>query len=531
MVIKPGRRGEDLMGKQLSRPTAILSALTALVLLLACSNIANLLLSQATARDREMTMRISLGAGRGRLVRQLLTEGMLLATFAGVLGLGATYLLYRFMPVFLQGLLPMTFDWQVAAFTLSLVLGTTLMFGRLPAWQASAGQGSSRATQGRARSKTRAVLVGVQVALASVMLIAGGLLWRTLSNLSSVRLGVDTEHLLLVATELSENRYPEAKRAEAQRQLAERIERLPGVRAVGFARDAVASGSSFLAEFYLDGGKRRLEVGGNIVDDGFFRASGIPILRGRGFDSRDNQGSRRVAVINERLARLAFPGEDPIGKVFNGDTEIIGICGVSHLGQLRDRELAAMYAPFAQVKFWGQQTIYIRTRGLPNDVAADVRKTMPRFDRDLPVISMRTQTEQVAAALTQERVFNALTGAFAIFSMMLACAGVYGVTQFSVARRTKEIGIRLALGAQRQTVMSGVMREAFLPVSIGLVCGIALSIAGAHAMAALLYGVAPGDLGIMFGAGGFVLASAVVAIWQPALRASRISPLTALRYE
>ncbi len=534
--VQPGSRGEDELRRKLAQPTLILWALSGLVLLLACANIANLLLARGTARQREMAVRLALGAGRARIFRQMLVEGSLLATLGASAGLLTAYLLHRWMPALIAGLLPTTFDWQVAVFAGALAVATSILFGLAPAWQSSAvrpdTQQNSRVTPGASKAiLLRTALVLVQVALASSLLLAGGLFTRTLAGLSSVKLGVDSEHLLLVATNFSEKRYPDEQRALAQRRLIERIKQQPGIRDASIARDAVASGDRFSSDFQRRVDAKKWKVGSNTIDPGFFETAGIAMLRGRAILPSDTKSTRPVAVINERLARLAFGDEDPIGQHFNGDTEIVGISGNSRLGDLREENPPAVYYPFSQLKFWGGETIYVRTFMKPESAMLAVRAAMKAFDRDLPITSMRTQDQQVAVSLTQERLFAMLAGVFALISLVLGTIGVYGVTQFSVVRRTAEIGIRMALGAQKRSIIAIILREGLMLVGAGLVLGIGSALVGAHAIAALLYGVKANDFLTIAGVSMVLFASALIALLQPALRAASISPVTALRHQ
>lgn len=535
LLILPGSRGEDLLQRRLARPTYILWALSALVLLLACTNVANLLLARGVTRQRELAIRLALGASRGRLIRQMLAEGGLLAGTAAAIGLAAAYLLHSLMPAFLSGQLPTTFDWQVCTFTLTIALATTLFFGLAPAAQNPAGvsnlASTSRMTASRRKLNLRRALVAAQVAFAALLLVAGGLFSRTLFGLLEANLGVDTEHLLLVNTNFSENRFPGEKRVEAQRRLGEQLSHLPGVRAAAVGRDAIGSGNDFTHQLQRRPEGRKWSVRENTVDLGFFEAAGIPLLRGRAFTKQDTATSPRVVVINERLARLVFPGEDPIGQKFSGGTEVIGICADSRLGDLRDDAPVALYDPFTQVKFWGDEVFYVRTTGSPENATAAVRKVFRDFDRDLPIMSIRSQRQVVADSLTQERLFAVLAGAFAVLSLLLGCVGVYGVTQFSVVRRTAEIGIRMALGAQRHTVVAAVLREGLVLVAVGLALGIGATMAASRFIAAMLYGVQPTDALTMGAAGATLLIAALLALWQPAWRAANISPLDALRHE
>ncbi len=536
LSVQPGSRGEDELRRRLAQPTLILWTLSGLVLLLACANIANLLLARGTARQREMAVRLALGAGRARIFRQLLVEGSLLATVGASAGLLFAYLLHRGMPALIAGLLPTTFDWQVCAFAVALAALTSILFGLAPAWQSSAvrpdTQENSRATQGGSKAiLLRRALVLAQVALASSLLLAGGLFARTLAALSSVNLGVDSEHLLLVATNFSEKQYPDERRVLAQQRLIERIKQQPGVRDASVARDAVGSGDQFSSDFQRRADTKKWQVGSNTIDPGFFETAGIAMLRGRAILPSDTKSSRPVAVINERLARLAFGDENPIGQHFNGDTEIVGISANSRLGNLREENPPAVYYPFSQLKFWGGETIYVRTFLKPESAMLAVRAAMKAFDRNLPVISMRTQDEQVAASLTQERLITWLAGTFALLSLILGTIGVYGVTQFSVARKTAEIGIRMALGAQKRSIVAIVLREGLLLVGGGLVLGIAGALLSAHAIAALLYGVKATDTLTIAGVSVVLFASALIALLQPALRAASISPVTALRHQ
>ena len=535
--VQSGNRGEDTLRNRLAYPMFVLWSLVGLVLLLACSNVANLLLARATNRESEMATRQALGASPSRIARQMFIEGSLLAGLAAVSGLIVAYALHNLQLAFLPQLLPMGFDWQVCIFAAATALVTALLFGFTPALEASRSRLETnqnlRATANRSKANARNGLIVFQVALSTMLLIASGLFCRTLLNLSNADLGIEAEHLLLFDLSLPDTRYPAAARIAAQRKIMDRMQALPGVRSASVARDAVASGGVSLSTFkhHNQGQAEGTSVASNIVDIRFFKAAGIPILRGRSFDERDTDSSRKVAVINRKLAGTAFPNENPVGKTFNDGVEIIGISGDTLFGSLREAEPPAVYWPFTQMSFWGNMTFYVRTSGDPKALTSAIRKTVQSIDPALPVTNVRTQPEQVARALSQERLFALLSSAFALLSLALGAIGVYGVTQFSVARRTNEIGIRMALGAKPSTIIAAVMRGGLTLVAIGLAIGVAASIVLARFIASMLYGVQSGDPITIAMAVVILGITALAALWQPARRASQITPLEALRHE
>ena len=535
--IRAGNRGEDGLRKRFLRPVYVLWSLVGLVLLLACSNVANLLLARATSRQSEMATRQALGASPSRIARQMFIEGSLLAGLAAVSGLIVAYALHNLMLASLPQLPPTSFDWQVCIFAAVTALVAALLFGFAPALQASRSRLETnenlRATANRSKVSARNGLVIFQVALSALLLIASGLFCQTLLNLSKTELGIEAEHLLLFDLNLPDTRYPGASRIATQRRLMDRLQAIPGVRNASVARDALASGVSSLSTFKREDQARGEgdEVASNIVDIRFFKAAGIPILRGRGFSERDTDSSRKVAVINSKLAQNAFPNENPLGKTFNDGVEIVGIARDAMFGSLREGEPAAIYWPFTQMKFWGNLTFYVRTSSDPKALISAIRKAVQSIDPDLPVTNMRTQPEQVGQALSQERLFALVSSAFALLALALGAIGVYGVTQFSVSRRTNEIGIRMALGAKPRNIIAAVMRGGLTLVSLGLAIGVGAALVFARFIASMFYGVRPSDPLTIAAAALILAVTAVAALWQPARRASKITPLEALRHE
>lgn len=526
------------------------------VLLIACANIANLLLARATARHREISIRAALGAGRGRLVRQLLTESVLLAFFGGIAGLiladwGLAALLALAPPT-----LPRTsnihLDGAVVAFSLVLSLVTGIIFGAAPAWLAAhtdvneaLKQGARGSTEGGVRGRFRSALVILEIAFALVLLSGAGLLARSFMALTHVDPGFVPENATVLRLALPEKKYgkPEQQTAFVD-SLVERLQALPGVQATGVTQAMPLIGDYVLA-FAIEG---RPELPPSdwpstnyyAVTPEYFRAMGIRLIRGRVFTTRDDARAPRVAVINETLARQFFPNEDPIGHRINipNDApgtppvwrEIVGI--VADIKQYGvDKETTSQsYEPFAQSPF-DSLNIVLRTSGSPAAMLSALRPAVYAVDKDQPIGSIRPLEEIMAEKISQQRFAMMLLSVFSIVALVIAAVGIYGVMAYSVVQRTGEIGIRMALGAQTRDVLRLVLTQAGKLVGIGLLAGLVTTFATSRAMASILFRTSAHDPLTLTSITILLAGVALVACLLPARRATKVNPIEALRVE
>ncbi len=532
------------------RPALILLlGAVGLVLLIACANVANLLLARSTAREREVAVRAALGAGRARLVRQLLTENVLLGVLGGAIGLLlAVWMvdgLVRLAPSDIPRASAIGVDSTVLIFALAISVLTGLLFGGLPALHASRPnlheslkEGGRGASEGRERRRFREALVVFQVALSLALLCAAGLLIKSLVKLQSVDPGFRPENVLVMRMNLPASRYPEeAQQAAFLSEVAERVRALPGITDVGAAVTLPFSGSAITLNFEVEG--RPASPGEDTdaeyqpVTPGFFKAMGIPQLRGRPFDERDGAEAPQVVVINDALARWKFPGEDPVGQrlSFGGEPmEIIGVVGDVHHFSFEAPPRPEVYVPYEQDP-WPFMALFVRAESHPLGLASAVRRQVLAVDKDQPVFAVSTM-DQVLLDSTQSRRFTVrLLGAFAVIAIVLAVVGIYGVMSYTVNRRLHEIGIRMALGAQRSEVLRLTVGWGLKMVLVGVAIGIAAAIVLTRFMSSLLFGISATDPGVFVGVSILLIAAAFVAAYVPARRASRTDPLMALRYE
>jgi putative ABC transport system permease protein len=522
------------------------------VLLIACANVANLLLARAASRQKEIAIRTALGAGRWRIVRQLLTESVLLAVAGGAVGLLLAVwgkdLLLSLAPENLPRVREASLDGRVLVFTLGITLLTGIVFGLVPALQASkpnlnetlkdAGRGS---TEGGRRHLFRSVLVVLEVATALVLLVGAGLLIKSFVRLQRVDPGFNPDNALTVKMALPQKKYttPEMG-AVFYKQLLEKISTLPGVEAVG-AACVLPLDDDFVLGFDIQGRPPYApgdEPNTNYysVTPGYFKAMGIPLLCGRPFNEHDTKDSTRVAIINEAMVKKFFPDEDPIGKhisVTMGPTlyrEIVGVVGDVKQYGLDQETPVETYEPFAQQPM-SFMSLIVRTGGDPTSLSAAIRGEVLSIDKEQPVSSMKPLAELVSASVAQQRFAMLLLGVFAAVALLLAAVGIYGVMSYAVTQRTHEIGIRMALGAGQRDVLRLVvgngMRLTLIGVAIGLVTAFALT----RIMSTLLFGVSATDLMTFAIFSVSLTAVALVACLVPARRALKVDPMVALRYE
>jgi predicted permease len=555
--LRDGSRGLFPSQDEFAKPMAVLLTLAGFVLLLACANIANLMLARGTQRQREISVRIALGAGRARLVRQMLVESLLLAFLGGVAGLAIGYIGGLQIPKLMQspwerGWLQIHFDWKVFTFTASITLLTGVLFGVAPAWtaarcEANAGLKESATSVTRRRKGWGGKsLVGFQIALSTLLVVGAGLFLRTLAGLNSVDVGFRTDHLLLAEVSPSSQQYPPGKDIQLHQQLEREIAAIPGVESVA------AAGYPFIAgeigqTFFVPEGEADKKDGSQMqfvveVGNDFFPTLQIPILAGRGFGPQDTATSTHVAVINSSLARLRFPGQNPLGKRFRvgmetaankagGWVQIIGVCADTHFSSLRDALPPQFFLPYVQWPGVGGMTYEIRTQVNAESILPALRRVVQRADRNLPFINVRTQEQQIESSTQQERIFAAMTSGFGLLALALASVGVYGIMAYSVAQRTNEIGIRLALGALPRQVLGMILGEAAWISIGGIAVGLLAALLLARLVRSMLYGLQPSDPVSLIAGAGLLIAVALAASWLPARRAASVQPMDALRHE
>jgi len=559
LVLKDGSRGDTYELSQVVKPLYLLLGFSGLVLLLACANIANLMLARATARQREMGVRFALGATRARVVRQLLTESLLLSVLGGAGGLLLGYTGRNLVPWLMStgwssGELAVPFDWRVFAFSAAITLCTGILFGLAPAWRASRAQlnatlkESSQSASRRRRTLSGKAIVGFQVALSTLLVVSAAFFVRTIYNLNTVSPGFDAHDLTLFSISLPQSRYPAPLDLSAYHRIEEAVAAVPGVEGVTAASMPLVAGWMMQMNLHIDGNDSQAlkkSAASNLamrdaVGGTFFSTMSIPILAGRALNEQDTETSPKVAVVNEALARKFFPNANPIGRrVRTSDdpkdpapwVEIVGICGNTHYQNLREDLLPIYFEPYRQQKELGTATYAVRSSLSPNRLLPSLRRTLQQIDPDLPITEVRTQQQEIDSTMQQERMFASLTAGFGVLALALACVGVYGIMAYTVSQRTNEIGIRLALGAAREHVRAMVLRETVWLAGAGVVIGLALTMALTHLIASMLYGLKPYDPATLGGSMLVLLLVAVLAGFIPAHRASRVDPIEALRNE
>ncbi len=533
------------------RPLLVVMGIVGLVLLIACVNVANLLLARASGRRKEMAVRLAIGAARNRIVRQLLTESILLAVIGGAAGVALSFWGVSLLQKLFASQLVTTPDARVVSFTAVITLLTGILFGLVPALQSTqigvAGtlkDSSTAVGQTRSRWGWGKGLVTAQIALSLLVLFAAGLLTRTLRNLKTVDTGYEREHLLTAHLYPPAIGYTTPQIAELGQRLLDRIQTLPGVRAVSFSGNGLFSGGESNHDIDVPGFQTNEQDGKNIASDlvspGYFSTVGIPILRGRGIGAQDTPTSTRVVVINEAAAKYFFPNQDPVGRRFtltnpkyrNQPFEIVGIAANAKQTDLSKPPARRMYEAFFQRTDQRSGIVLeVRSLGKPSTLIANVRQAIRAEDPNVPIDSINTVDALIDASIGEQISISKLSGFFAILGLALASIGLYGLMSYTVAGRTRELGVRMALGAQRDDVLQLVMREALLLVCAGILCGIPAALAGSTLLAGMLYGLKSTDplsLGIV----AVVLAGvAALASYIPARRATKVDPMVALRYE
>jgi predicted permease len=550
---------------QLRSAALLLGGVVATVLLIACANIANLLLSRAAGRRRELAVRLALGASRGRLLQQLLTESVLLSLVGGIAGVALAWALLQAFAAAPPppGALPLPLDFamdrRVLTFALLLSTLTGVVCGAVPALAASrpimgpALRTSSGGSEPGRRVDVKKVFVVAEVALSLLLLIAAGLFVRSLRSARAIDPGIDVDRLVSAPLSINLLRYTSAQGRAFYQQVLERTERLPGVESASVARVAMLGGSGRVVSVHVEGrpsshdrglseGSGVATVGdatvinANVVGPRFFETVGIRLLHGRGFDGRDTEQGPLVLVINAAAASVHFPGGDPMGQRISVDgpdgpwREVVGIVRDSKYGSLGEEAVPVAYLPLAQNHETGV-TLYVRASVPPGSLVPALRREIQRLEPNLPVPEIRTMSETIGTSLYAARMGAWMIAAFGGLALLLAVVGIYGVLSFSIARRTREMGIRLALGARTRQVFLLVIRDGMWLVAIGTGIGLATAIAGARSLRAFLYGVTPNDPTSFAAAIAVLGVVALVACAIPARRAIRVDPVATLRQE
>jgi putative ABC transport system permease protein len=550
---------DDVVGNVRSA-LIVLSAAVGLVLLIACANVANLLLARASARRRELAIRRALGASRGQLLRQLLTESLVLSVTGGALGLALAYwgidLLVRLSPDRFPRLVEVGVDLRVLAFALAASVATGVVFGLAPALSASNAapheglKDGERGGSGARGGRLRSALVVAEFALSLVLLVAAGLLVQTLWRLQRVDPGFDSRNLSMAGLRMPQPNlvetgryYEHSARATLYRKILQRAEAIPGVEAA-VATSRVPFGSSRdNVRFRIEG--RDPEHGGTsaadlaLVSPGYFAAMRIPLQRGRLFAERDDEKGEPVAILSESLARVAFPGEDPLGRRVqlparrDGPehwTTIVGVVRDVKMEALDLEDRPAIYLPLWQSSDMSV-TLVLRGPGRPAELAGRIEEAVRGIDSELPIYAVRSMEESMAATVAQRGFAMRLLALFAAAALALSALGIYGVIAYGVSRRTREIGIRMALGARPRDVQSLILGQGLRLILTGVAFGVAGALALTRALAALLYGISPHDPATFGAIAALLTAVALAAIWFPARRAARVDPTVALRSE
>lgn len=555
--LTPGATGRSEIRNQFSSPLKLLMVVVGLVLLIACANVANLLLGRATVRQREIAVRLSLGGARRRLVGQLLAESGLLALAGGALGAalgwGASRLLLALVSTGSETApLRVSLDVRVLAFTLCVTALTVVVFGVLPALRTTAAEpiGVLRGGRGTvglpARNRLSSSLVVGQVAMSIALLAGAGLFLRTLSNLMSIDTGFDRHNVLYTGVDFPAAGYqPDARTEALMERLEDRLNSMPDIRAASFAF-FVFNGGGWTTSIKLPGKAQAPDdpdVDHNIVGPRYLDAMKMPVIAGRGLNSHDNPASRKVAVVNETMVRTYFGGVSPIGRTFSidddeerdadfDDIEVVGVVKDAKYEKLAEKPMPAAFYPHAQhPRFRIIGSLVARYSGDSTAAQAELRRALREVGPNLPLGEVTTLERVVGDSVVNKRLAAQLCTFFAVLAAFLACIGIYGVMSWSVARRTNEFGIRMALGAGRGFVLRTVLGEAARLVTLGVVIGLALALASSRIVASLLFGVSAYDPLVLGVAIVAMISIALLAGYLPARRATRIDPMTALRYE
>ena len=563
--VLPGSQGRSYLRRQLQTPLWVLMAITGAVLLIACANVAGLLVARATSRQKEIAVRLALGAGRGQLIQQLLVESLLLAAIGGVLGLllaiSTDKVLMSFLPPETSALTIATIpDWRILLFTVAVSLVTGILFGLIPAWQATRADvaptlkdQAGAVVGGGAPVRFRKALVAAQVTLSLLLLIGAGLFIRSLQNLRNLGPGFAPGSLVAFNIDPSLNGYDTPRSKAFYQRLSDNLESIPGTRSVALAALRILEDnewdSSVTVEGYSAKNGEHIQAFMNSISPRYFETLGVPILAGRDFTIRDNEEIQHgpepgdwnptKAIVNEKFAKKYFGTTNAVGRHVGfgndpgtkTDIEIIGVIKDIKYTNLRDEIPIQMFVPYLGNRFVTGMTVYLKTTLDPDQIASAVRTQIRQIDPNLPIYGLRTVEEQISNSLLIERLIASLSSVFGALATLLATIGLYGVMAYTVARRTREIGIRMALGAFQGDVIWMVMREVIVLVAIGIVAGFGAAMGLTRFVKSQLFGVEAMDPVALLAATVGLAVVACLAGYIPALRASRVDAMHALRYE
>ena len=563
--VLPVDEGNPAQRQRMRMVALLLGGVVGAVLLIACANIANMLLARAAARRRELAVRLALGASAGRLFRQLLTESVLLSLVGGLLGLGLAWAVARAVagapPP--RGALPLAVDFaidmRVLLFSFGLSVLTGIIFGAVPARRATKPSmvpalkdAAADSTEHGRRLSLQKTLVVAEVALSMLLLIPAGLFVRSLQAARSIDPGFDVDRIVSAPLSINLLRYTSAQGREFYRQIIERAERVPGVEAASVARVPILNATARMLGFMVEGQpgpeadfvfseggaitRNRNQINANVVSPGFFKTMGIPLMTGRDFGDQDAVNSPRVVIINEAAAKAHFGSANPLGArvSFRGQRgpwyEVVGVVRDSKYATIGEEDARMVFMPIAQNHETGM-TLYVRTSIPPEAVIGSVRREIQALEPNLPVPDIATMSETVATSLFAARLGAWLIALFGGLALLLAAIGVYGVLSFSIARRTREMGIRFALGAKVGQIFLLVIRDGMMLVGVGVAIGMTAGFIAARSLASFLYGVSTSDMATFVVSTLILLIVALVACMIPAKRAVGVNPIVALRYE
>jgi macrolide transport system ATP-binding/permease protein len=562
--IQEGGSGVDSLRRQYSRPLWILMAMVGLILAVACFNIANLLLARAASRCREIALRLSLGAGRFRIVRQMMTESVVLAILSGIGGIGVAAFCIRFLLLLLTNgndnfTVNVGLDWRVLSFTLLIAIVSGIFFGLAPALQSirvdiTPALKETRASESHGKARrfglrfglSQALVVG-QIGISLLLVVAAGLFVRTITNLHSVNLGFNAENILIFNLDATQAGYQDASLKQFYKELEQRFQAIPGVRSATSSDMPLVGGWSSGTSITIPGipqppeGQRGPNTSYAQVGSTFFETMEIPIVAGRAIDKRDVEGAAVAAVVNQVFAEKYFHGQNPVGRHFAlggkanaTDVEIVGIARTARYSSLKREIPPVAYIPWIQApksRRLREMVFELRATGDPLALTKTVRQIVHEIGPQVPVADITTQSRRIDQTISQERIFAQLCACFGVLALLMACVGLYGTMAYAVARRTGEIGIRMALGATRGRVVRMVLREVAILSAFGLLLGIVAAYQTTVFLKSFLFGVKPNDPFAIGASVAILIACALIAGYLPAFRASRIDPAAALRNE